>query len=170
MTNGTSADPSTSRPLTRVSESQRGVSTGDEVDGSSLPSISTASYRSPSAARRWWWTSSSDSPGSVRMSTWMSTLSGMTLVLVPPWITVGANVVWVHEYTTRDKPSGSVLANSRSSSSLSSASRNSGGYCMPSTNRRQVSWICVGGRYSFSRLTTSAAVTTALSVRNGCEP
>ncbi len=38
----------------------------------------------------------------------MSTWSGITLVFVPPWITVGANVVCVHEYTTRDRPSGSV--------------------------------------------------------------
>jgi hypothetical protein len=31
------------------------------------------------------------------MSTWISTLSGITFVFVPPWITVGANVVCVHE-------------------------------------------------------------------------
>ena len=35
--------------------------------------------------------------------------------------------------------------------------------------RRHVSWICVGGRYSASRRTISAAVTSALSVRNGCD-
>ena len=34
---------------------------------------------------------------------------------------------------------------------------------------RHVSWISVGGRYSASRRTTSAAVTSALSVRNGCD-
>ena len=103
------------------------------------------------------------------MSTWMSTWSGITFVFVPPWITVGANVVCVHEYTTRDRPSGSVPAKSRSSSSFRRASRNSGGYCMPSTNPRHVSPIRVGGRYSCRRRTTSAAVTTALSVRNGCD-
>ena len=36
-------------------------------------------------------------------------------------------------------------------------------------NWRHVSWIIVGGRYSARRRTTSAAVTSALSVRNGCD-
>ena len=35
---------------------------------------------------------------------------------------------------------------------------------------RHASWICVSGSYSARRRTTSAAVTSALSVRNGCEP
>ena len=41
---------------------------------------------------------------------------------------------------------------------------------MPSTNFRQTSWICDFGWCSARRRTTSAAVTTALSVRYGCEP
>ena len=41
---------------------------------------------------------------------------------------------------------------------------------MPSTKRRHESWIWVWGRYSAMRRTTSAAVTSALSVWNGCEP
>ena len=40
----------------------------------------------------------------------------------------------------------------------------------PSTNWRHASWIWVGGWYSAMRRTTSAAVTSALSVRNGCDP
>ena len=46
----------------------------------------------------------------------------------------------------------------------------SGSKCIPSTNWRHDSWICVCGRKSAMRRTTSAAVTSALSVRNGCEP
>ena len=44
----------------------------------------TSSERSPSALSRWRRTSSSLSPGMVRMSTSMSTTSGMTLVFTPP--------------------------------------------------------------------------------------
>ena len=40
---------------------------------------------------------------------------------------------------------------------------------MPSTKRRQMSWIWVSGRYSAMRRTTSAALTSALSVRSGCD-
>ena len=47
--------------------------------------------------------------------------------------------------------------------SLSMVARSPGN--MPSTKRRQMSWIIVSGRYSLRRRTTSAAVTSALSVR-----
>jgi hypothetical protein len=40
-------------------------------------------------------TSSSVTPGSVRMSSSISTRSGMTLLLVPPCTTFGLKVVWV---------------------------------------------------------------------------
>ena len=108
-------------------------------------------------------------PGSVRMSTSISTWSGITFVFVPPLMIVGANVVCVHACAWRAKPIGS---SSQKSCSLSSSSRfafHSGPKSTPSMNRRHVSWIIVGGRYSASRRTTSAAVTSALSVRNGCD-
>ena len=34
-------------------------------------------------------------------------MSGITLVFVPPWMTVGANVVWVQAWNWRAMPSGS---------------------------------------------------------------
>ena len=108
-------------------------------------------------------------PGSVRMSTSISTLSGMTLVLVPPVMTVGANVVWVHACACRARPIGSSWQNSVRRLSSSSAALNSAPKSTPSMKRRHVSWMCVGGSYSASRRTTSAAVTSALSVRNGCD-
>ena len=40
---------------------------------------------------------------------------------------------------------------------------------MPVTKRRQISWMSVSGRYSAMRRTTSAAFTSALSVRNGVD-
>ena len=46
----------------------------------------------------------------------------------------------------------------------------SGSKCMPSTKWRHDSWIWVCGRNSAIRRTTSAAVTSALSVRKGCDP
>ena len=102
---GTSAEPSQSRPVTRRSESHSGVSIGDAVDGSSFDVISTrvgevadrVHQQRLAPPRRDW-------PGSVRMSTWSSTRSGMTLVFVPPCTTVGANVVCVHECAMRDEP------------------------------------------------------------------
>ena len=108
-------------------------------------------------------------PGSVRMSTSTSTRSGITLVLVPPWMIVGANVVCVHACAWRASPIGSVSQNSVRRSSSSSAAFHSGPKSTPSMNRRQVSWMWVGGWNVASRRTTSAAVTSALSVRNGCD-
>ncbi len=56
------------------------------------------------------------------MSTSSSTRSGITFVLVPPWATVGANVVCVHACQWRATPTGSSASASASPSSLSSAS------------------------------------------------
>ena len=103
------------------------------------------------------------------MSTSTSTASGITFVFVPPWMTVGANVVCVHACAWRARPIGSSSQKSASVASSSRCSFHSGPKSTPSMKRRHVSWICVGGRYSASRCTISAAVTSALSVRNGCD-
>ena len=118
MSDGTSAEPSHRRALVRASESHNGVSVGDDVAGSSFDSISTRSARSPSASRSSAVASAPLWPGSVRMSTSRSTRSGMTLVFVPPWTTVGANVVCVHAWDWRAIPSGSSASAPSKSSGL----------------------------------------------------
>ena len=96
-------------------------------------------------------------------------MSGITFVFVPPWMIVGANVVCVHACAWRASPIGSSSQKSCRCSSSSSAAFHSGPKSTPSMKRRHVSWMCVGGRYSARRRTISAAVTSALSVRNGCD-
>ena len=56
------------------------------------------------------------------MSTSTSTTSGITFVFVPPWMTVGANVVCVHACAWRASPIGSSSQKSASVDSLSSCS------------------------------------------------
>jgi hypothetical protein len=158
------------RLVTRDKVSHSGVSVGDSVAGSSFDVTSTESARSPSASRSISSAWSPVWPGSVRMSTSRSTRSGITFVFVPPCTTVGANVVCVHACQWRAMPSGSSESALWNSSESRSAPAISGSSCMPSMKRRQESWIWVSGRYSAIRRTTSAAVTSALSVRNGCEP
>ncbi len=79
------------------------MSTGDAVEGSSLSvTISVLDSRSgPIAFSIMARTSSPRWPGSVRTSTWSSTRSGMMFVFTPPRATVGANVVWVAAWTMR---------------------------------------------------------------------
>ncbi len=103
-------------------------------------------------------------PGSVRMSTSISTRSGMTFVFVPPCTTVGANVVCVHECAMRAEAERQLV--DRLAEALLAASSTSG-RPRPCTRRRQVPLSSGGAWYSASRRTTSAAVTSALSVRYG---
>ncbi len=82
---------------------------------------STFGASSPSASSSIARTSASPSPGRVRMSTCRSTRSGITLILVPPWAIVGANVVWVQAWNWRAIPTGSVVAARPSKASGSSS-------------------------------------------------
>ena len=109
-------------------------------------------------------------PGSVRMSTSRSTVSGMTFVFTPPCRTVGANVVCVQACTMRASPASGVdSTKARTRSGSRSASVTSAGKSEASRNRRHMSCTVVSGRYSAIRRTTSAALTKALSERNGID-
>ena len=98
------------------------------------------------------------------MSICRSTRSGITLILVPPWAMVGANVVCVQAWNCRAIPTGSASHASMNRSGSRSGPTSSSGYSIPSRNCRQTSWISVAGSYSARRCTTFAAVTRALSV------
>ena len=54
-------------------------------------------------------------------------MSGMTLVFVPPWITVGAKVVCVHAWNCRAMPIGSASHSSTNAVSSSSGAASSSG-------------------------------------------
>ena len=75
-----------------------------------LARISTSLLRSPMASSSIFSTSAPVTPGSVRMSTCSSTLSGMTFVLMPACIIVGANVVWVQAWTILAKPTSGCVS------------------------------------------------------------
>ena len=47
------------------------------------------------------------------MSTWRLTRSGITLIFVPAWAIVGANVVWVQAWNWRAMPTGNTSQASR---------------------------------------------------------
>ena len=104
------------------------------------------------------------------MSTSRRTRSGITFTLVPACMTVGAMVVWVQAWAWRARPSaGNSSQKAPMASGSSSGPAMSGGSPIPSTKRRQASWMSAAGWYSARRRTTSAALTRALSVRSGCE-
>ena len=85
-------------------------------------STSTSSARSPSALSRCRRTSSSLSPGIVRMSTSMSTTSGMTLVFTPPRHMFGEKVVCVADQANFARPAGrSAMASSTRDGSTSAS-------------------------------------------------
>ena len=171
MRNGTSAEPSTNFDDTRPIASHSGVSAADEVDSfSSNGVISVHAMRSPSASSSIAWMSELRWPGSVRMSTSTSTESGITLVLVPPWMTVGANVVCVHACAWRASPIGS---SSQKSASVSSVEQvrvplRPEVDALDEAAPRVVDHASAAGTRR-GALTISAAVTNALSVRNGCD-
>jgi hypothetical protein len=107
--NGIIFDPGTRFDVTRERDSYSGVSVGDALARSLLlASISTWSARSPRASSIMDRMSSALWSGSVRMSTSSSTVSGITFVLTPPRITVGANVVWVAAWIILAIPRSSV--------------------------------------------------------------
>ena len=72
-------------------------------------------------------------------------LSGMTLVFVPPCATVGANVVCVHACQCRAMPIGSSASAPAEVVRVEQRGGELGIECMPSTNWRHDSWICVCG-------------------------
>ena len=81
---------------------------------------------------------------------------------------VGAMVVWVQAWAWRARPSrGSSSQKSSIRSGSSSGSLSSGGNPSPSMKRTHASCSSARGRYSSMRRTTSAALTSALSVRRG---
>ncbi len=105
----------------------------------------TSSARSPMTSSSMARTSAVSHPGRVRMSTSSSTRSGITLILVPARMTVGAIVVWVQAWAWRARPtrgSSSQKSSIRSGSSRGSAS--SGGKPIPSMKRvhASCSWAC----------------------------
>ena len=105
ISDGISAEPSQSRAVTRLSVSHRGVSIGDcgrrIVVRLDVDDVGEVTERVAAGARA---RQDRSDPGSVRMSTSSDTWSGITLVLVPPCATVGANVVWVHAWNVRGEP------------------------------------------------------------------
>ena len=123
MRNGTSAEPSHSRALTRAErvpqrrvDRRRGRRVVVRLDLDRVGEVAERLAQQRAWRRRRVW------PGSVRMSTSSSTWSGITLVFVPPCTTVGANVVCVHACAWRASPSGSsASAPSKSSGSRSAA-------------------------------------------------
>ena len=70
----------------------------------------------------------------------------------------------------RAMPNGSCSSIPSMPSAESSGPVTSAGYPIDSMKRRHTSCMCASGRCSDNRRTTSAAVTSALSVRYGCEP
>ena len=100
----------------------------------------------------------------------MSTSSGMMFTFEPAVNTVGVMVVWVLEYASFDSPRGSIPIASTNPSSLSSGSWSSAGRPSPATKACHESSRRDGGRYIAMRRTTSAALMSALSDRNGIEP
>ena len=105
------------------------------------------------------------------MSTSSSTVSGMMFVFTPPCTMVGANVVCVHAWTIRASPtSGTLSKNALTCAGSSSMDAISGGRSEASTKRRHTSCNWVSGWNSAMRRTTSAAFTSALSVRRGIDP
>ena len=146
-----------------------GVSVTDAVDSfSSNGVISTWSARSPSASSSNLRTSVERWPGKVRMSTSTSTRSGITLVFVPPWTTVGAIVVCVHAVLARETDR-QRLAELDEPVLVEEGRLHSGPKSTPSMNRRHVSWMCAGGWNVGRPPYDLGQVTSALSVRNGCD-
>ena len=94
------------------------------------------------------------------------------LIFEPPWTMFGEKVVCVQAWNCRAMPSGQVLDRRRMKpSGESEAAAISSGRSMPATNRRHdVVDVGAGRRSSAMRRTTSAALTSALSVRKGWEP
>src|SRR5438445_324057 len=109
-------------------------------------STSTSSARSPSALSRWRRTSSSLSPGMVRMSTSMSTTSGMTLVFTPARHMFGENVVWVADHAVLAIPGGSLAIVSSTREGSTSASFTAGSSSSEPTTPRQRSLTYGAGR------------------------
>ena len=96
----------------------------------------------------------------------------MTLVFItPPSIRLGENVVWVQAWRWA---AAAAFGSSSSAASMragsSSAALTSSGRPSDSTRAGHSSWKRGAGRYSASRCTTAAALTSALSMRNGIEP
>jgi hypothetical protein len=92
------------RVATRDIACMMGVSSGDsDPPRRRLGGVSmvTRSARSPIASLSIASTSSEVMPGSARMSTCISTLSGITFTLLPPCATLGENVVWVQACASR---------------------------------------------------------------------
>jgi hypothetical protein len=101
---GTTVLPGMRAPEARDSARMRGVSMVDsEPPRRRLGGVSmvTRSARSPMASFSMASTSSDVIPGSARMSTWISTRSGITFTLLPPCATLGENVVWVQAWASR---------------------------------------------------------------------
>ena len=135
-------------------------------------SISTREARSPRASFSIASTSSGATPGSARMSTSMSMRSGMTLIFDPPCTTLGENVVWVQACARRANPSGSRCAHRLQHAVGIDQRRLELGRQLELGRRSGATrrGCAPSGWYSARRRTTSAAVTSALSVRNGIEP
>src|SRR5437879_5898307 len=92
------------RLVTRRMAAISGVSVGDTVPPrlrSRGVSIVTREASGPSASLIIASTSCCSTPGSERISTSMSTRSGMTFTLVPPWAMLGENVVCVQAWASR---------------------------------------------------------------------
>ena len=92
------------RLLTRRIAAMSGVSVGDTLPPrlrSDGVSIVTLDASGPSASLIIASTSCCSTPGSERMSTSMSTRSGITFTFVPPCAMLGENVVWVHACASR---------------------------------------------------------------------
>jgi hypothetical protein len=92
------------RLVTRRIAAINGVSVGETVPPrrrSDGDSIVTRGASGPSASLIIASTSCCSTPGSERMSTSMSTRSGITFTLVPPCAMLGENVVWVHAWASR---------------------------------------------------------------------
>ena len=136
--------------VTRPSASHSGVSIGDAVDGSSIGGDDLHRRRRGRRERRRAWPRRRRPswPGSVRMSTWRSTRSGMTLVFVPPCTTVGAK----RGVRAGVEPGGPGRWGSASSSSIEAVLGSSSGSVelgreapCPRRSGARSSWISVGG-------------------------
>ena len=95
--------------------------------------MSTWSNMSPSASRSIDSTSARVVPGTVRMSTSMSTTSGIVLVFCPPCATLGENVVCVSAWHVRATGTGRVSSVAMIVSLEARPSLSSSGRCIAAT-------------------------------------
>ena len=110
--------------------------------------MSTWSYRSPSASRSRASTSSRVVPGTVRMSTSMSTTSGIVFVFCPPCTTLGDMVVCVSAWHIRATGTGMCSRVAKIVSVEVRPSRISSGRSIAATWARQMSSMWAAGRYA----------------------